>query len=46
MINNIYYLPPWVSAQTYVDLAKEQGLQVRMDVCGAHEPNPNRILRF
>lgn len=29
MINNIYYLPPWVSARTYVDLAQQEGLQVR-----------------
>lgn len=28
MINNIYYLPPWVSVRTYVDLAQKEGLQV------------------
>lgn len=32
MINNIYYLPPWVSAQTYVNLAKEEGLQACRDI--------------
>lgn len=44
LINNIYYLPPWVSAQTYVDLAQREGLQVRlfgggglMDRRGGHQ---------
>jgi hypothetical protein len=30
VINNIYYLPPWVPAKTYVDLAQKEGLQVRI----------------
>ena len=28
VINNIYFLPPWVSPRAYVDLAQKEGLQV------------------
>jgi hypothetical protein len=38
LINRIYFLPPWVSVDTYVQLAGEAGLKVRGRCPGGMHP--------